>query len=66
MVELGPEVAHGQWSEVEASQSSTWRELKAVHQVLCSYALQLKGHTLKWFTDNVARTVRFGSAKPHL
>ena len=68
VVELGPEVAHGQWSEVEASQSSTWRELKAVHQVLCSYTPQLKGHTLKWFTDNqnVVRIVQVGSAKPHL
>ena len=38
VLELGPHVAHGEWSESEASQSSTWRELKAVYQVLCSYA----------------------------
>ena len=30
MVEVGPIIAHGQWSQYEASLSSTWRELKAV------------------------------------
>ena len=37
-VEHGPQVAHGQWSEWETCQSSTWRELKAVLKctpVLC-------------------------------
>ena len=28
MVELGPEITHGQWSEAKALLSSTWRELK--------------------------------------
>jgi len=39
-------------SESEASQSSTWRELKAVYQDLCSYARQIRAHAIKWFTDN--------------
>ena len=52
VLELGPHVVHGEWSESEASQSSTWRELEAVYQVLCSYAQQLGGHAIKWFTDN--------------
>lgn len=35
MVELGPEIAHGQWSEAKALLSSTWRELKAVYLYCC-------------------------------
>ena len=27
-------IAHGQWSPLESAQSSTWRELKAVYNVL--------------------------------
>jgi len=46
VLELGPHVVHGEWSESEASQSSTWRELEAVYQVLCSYAQQLGGHAI--------------------
>ena len=52
VVELGPEIAHGQWSPAEARNSSTWRELKAVHSVLLSFAGKLAGHRVKWFTDN--------------
>ena len=52
MVELGRDIANGQWSPVEARQSSTWRELKAVDQVLRSFAEKLAGHRVKWFTDN--------------
>lgn len=67
-VELGPEVAHGNWSKEEAIQSSTWRELKAVYQVLCSLASKLRGHTVKWYSDNqnVTRIVLAGSRKQHL
>ena len=59
VLELGPHVVHGEWSESEASQSSTW---KAVYQVLCSYARQFGGHAIKWFTDNqnVVRVVQVG------
>ena len=67
-VEVGPQFVHGTWSEHEAQLSSTWRELKAVYQVLCSLAPKLKGHIVKWFTDNqnVTRIVQSGSKKPHL
>ena len=34
VVEDGPHVAHGQWLDVEAKQSFTWRELEAVSRVL--------------------------------
>ena len=51
-VEIDPEVAHGSWSKEEAILSSTWRELKAVYRVLCSLASKLKGHTVKWYSDN--------------
>jgi hypothetical protein len=68
VVELGPEVAHGQWSEAEALLSSTWRELKAVYLVLMSFAEKLAGHRVKWFTDNqgVMYIICAGSKKEHL
>ena len=68
MVELGPEVSHGQWSVDQASCSSTWRELGAVDHVLCSFAPKLKGHTVKWLSDNqnVVQIIQYGSKKPHL
>ena len=45
-----------------------WSELKAIYQVLCSLAPKLRGHIVKWFTDNqnVTRIVQSGSKKPHL
>ena len=68
VVEVGPDIAHGQWSQYEASLSSTWRELKAVSVVLNSFAPKLSGHRVKWFTDNqnVVRIVESGSKKQHL
>ena len=68
IVGVGSSIAHGQWSAYEIQQSSTWRELKAVDQVLRSFASVLAGHTIKWFTDNqnVVRIVRVGSRRPHL
>ena len=68
IVELGPEFARGQWSADELVLSSTWRELKAVHNVLQSFASKLKGHAVKWFSDNqaVVRIVQVGSGRPHL
>ena len=68
VVELGPDVAHGQWSETESKQSSTWRELKAIYLVLKSYAKKLEGHIVKWLTDNQGTMciVRAGSRKEHL
>ena len=62
MVELGPEMAHGQWSEAEALLSSTWRELKAVYLVLLSFAekytCQKEGLLSWWFCKLVVRVSR--------
>ena len=68
MVELGLEVAHSQWTELQMTHSSTWRELKAVDLVLRSFADTLAGHAVKWFTDNqsVVRIVLAGSRQRHL
>ena len=52
VVELGREVVRGEWSADEAKLSSTWRELKAIQNVLASFAPKIQGHRLKWFTDN--------------
>ena len=66
--ELGPDVSHGQWTPDQARLSSTWRELKAVDQVLWSFAAKLQGHCVKWFSDNqsVVHIVKHGSRKHHL
>ena len=68
IVEHGPYVAHGQWSEWEANQSSTWRELAAVGKILNSVANKLANNRIKWFTDNqnVVRILQVGSRKEHL
>ena len=67
-VEVGPDISHGQWSQYEASLSSTWRELRAMSLVLSSFASKLAGHRVKWFTNNqnVVRIVQAGSKKQHL
>ena len=68
MVENGPCVAYGQWTEHEAKQSSTWRELTAVVKVLMAVAAKLMNLRVRWFTDNktVARILLVGSKKPLL
>ena len=68
MVELGPEMSHGQWSVDQATCSSTWRELRAVDHVLNSFAPKLKVHTVKWLSDNqnVVQIIQYGSKKSHL
>ena len=67
MVEVGPDIAHGQWSQYGALLSSTWREFKAVAAVLNFFAPKLAGHRVKWFTDNQnVRIVEAGSKKQHL
>ena len=67
-VEHGGHIATGKWSENEVCQSSTWRELRAVHLVLQDLGPKLKNHRVRWFTDNqnVARIVLIGSRKPIL
>ena len=49
----------------EAGQSSTWRELRAVHAVLDSICHKLQNHRVRRFTDNqnVVRIVLYGSRK---
>ena len=68
VVEFGPEISHGQWSIDQANCSSTWRELRAVDHVLCSFAPKLQGHTIRWLSDNqnIVRIIQYGSKKPHL
>ena len=67
-MEHGPHVAHGQWSDVEAKQSSTWRELEAVSRVLSAVVGNLTNSRVKWFSDNqnVVRILQVGSRKPVL
>ena len=68
VVEHGPCVAYGQWTQNEAQQSSTWRELAAVLRVLTAVAAKLLNVRVRWFTDNqnVARILLVGSKKPWL
>ena len=68
IIQYGPQIAHGQWSPEEATQSSTWRELCGVQRVLESIAGSLKNERLRWFTDNqnVVRILTVGSKKPQL
>ena len=47
-------IAHGQWSPLESAQSSTWRELKAVYNVLLSLGNYLEHSRIKWFTDKTS------------
>ena len=42
VVELGPDVGNGQWSEVESQRNSTCRELKAIYIVLKFFAKNKK------------------------
>ena len=68
IVEHGHYTAYGQWTAVEASQSSTWRELTAVWRVLQSLASKLSNNRVRWFTDNqnVARILQVGSRQLQL
>ena len=61
-------VAHGQWSAFESGKSSTWRELKAVLNVILSLRGILAHSRIKWFTDNtsVCHIVEMGSMKRDL
>ena len=61
-------IAHGVFSEEEAAQSSTWRELHAVRMVLGSLAHLLQNKRVRWFSDNqnVVRIIDTGSRNPKL
>ena len=65
-VEHGPVVAHGQWSQEDASQSSTFHELRAVRLVLESIANKLMNARVRWYSDhqNVVHILEVGSRKP--
>ena len=61
-------VCQGQWQTNERGKSSTWRELKAVHNMLLSIGHSLSGHKVQWHTDNqnIVRVIDRGSTKPDL
>lgn len=61
-------VCQGQWAANEKGKSSTWRELKAVHNMLLSVGHSLRGHKVQWHTDNqnIVRVIDRGSTKPDL
>ena len=67
-VEHGPIVAHDQWSQEDAVQSSTFQELEAVRLVLEFIADKLKNASVRWFSDNqnVACSLLVGSKKPYM
>lgn len=48
---VGSQVS-GSWTELEASQSSTWRELEAVRRVLCSNEIIVHGKEVALYIDN--------------
>ena len=62
---LGDTGMYDSWSEGEMSQSSTWRELEAVHKVFCHNIDKVKGKSVKVFTDNknVKHILKVGSKK---
>lgn len=61
-------VCQGYWSESDRGKSSTWRELKAMHNMLLAVGEKLHGHNVQWYTDNqnVVRILARGSRKPDL
>ena len=61
-------MCQGQWQINERGKSSTWRELKAVHNMLLSIGHSLRGHKVQWHTDNqnIVRVIDRGSTKPDL
>ena len=67
-VEHAGEVAHGHWNPLEAQQTSTWHELRAVRLVLESLIIKLRNCRVKLFTDNqnVACILQVGSKTPLL
>ena len=52
----------------ESTESSTWRELKAVSESLDAVAHKLANQRVRWFSDNqnVIRIIQTGSRKPKL
>ena len=56
------------WKTEDIGNSSTFRKLKTIYDVLLSYAAQLRLKRIKIFTDDqgAARIVAIGSSKIHL
>ena len=50
------EIAYKRFSLTEMLESSTWRELKAVHYGLLTFCEDFFGQKLNWYTDNMAIT----------
>ena len=67
-VQHGCHIAQGLWLPDEATKSSTWREIRAVRQVLEALESKLSNQRVRWFTDNqnVVRILQVGSRKPDL
>ena len=65
MLDFHNTISHKLWSAEEAQKSSSYRELKAVSLSLESFLPLVKGHTIKWYTENqsVSRIVEVGSMK---
>ena len=68
MLDFHNTISHKLWSAEEAQKSSSYRELKAISLGLESFLPLVKGHTIKWYTDNqsVSRIVEVGSMKEDL
>lgn len=58
-------VCQGLWLESERAKNSTWRELKAMHNMLLAITNKLFNHQAQWYTDkqNIIRTLASGSRK---
>ena len=68
VVQVGRSMSKGNFSEFEASKSSTWRELQGTFNVLSSSVELIQGQILKHLTDNknVERVLSVGSRTPDL
>ena len=57
--------AIGRWSSTEMTESSTWRELKALHNVLYALKAELRNQRVQWRVNNlnVIHIMRKGSMK---
>ncbi|VDH97494.1 Hypothetical predicted protein [Mytilus galloprovincialis] len=68
IVETVHQVVHKMWSNIEASKSSTYRELKAVFITLSSLVQCFSNRLVKVYTDNqnVVRIIKAGSMNSKL
>ena len=61
-------VCQGHWLEGDRGRSSTWRELKAIQNMLLAIGKNLCNHRVQWYTDNqnIIRILDRGSRKQDL